>query len=83
MKPALKAGQLIIATGIFKDVRPGDVVVIKHDGKEKIKRIAKLEDGHVYVLGDNPESSTDSRDFGWLTTAHIEAKVVWPKIKTV
>jgi hypothetical protein len=47
---------------------------------EKIKRIERHEGDLVYLLGDNPAESTDSRTLGWLPAKTILAKVVWPKI---
>jgi type IV secretory pathway protease TraF len=47
---------------------------------EKIKRIERQQGDLIYLLGDNPGASTDSRDFGWLPAKTIVAKVVWPKL---
>jgi hypothetical protein len=57
----------------------GDIVMISHNGLEKIKRIARYEHGKVYLLGDNPASSTDSRSFGWLDEAEVRGVLYWPK----
>lgn len=80
MLPTLRAGQLVL----FASGRPlhvGDVVMFRHDNKEKIKRIARLESGKVYLLGDNPEASTDSREFGWLGNEVVVGVLVWPRLK--
>lgn len=40
-----------------------------------------VPDGYVYVMGDNREHSTDSRDFGCIPIEKIESKVairIWP-----
>ncbi len=79
MQPALDPGQLVVGTGLYKDLKAGDVIVFKHDGLEKIKRISKIEHGHLYVVGDNPKESTDSRKFGWITQGYVVGKVVWPR----
>jgi phage repressor protein C with HTH and peptisase S24 domain len=79
MLPALKRGQLVIGRQA-KQFAPGDVVIVSHNGLEKIKRIEKQQGNLIYLLGDNAASSTDSRDFGWLPAKFIIAKVVWPKI---
>ena len=34
----------------------------------------------VFLVGDNPLASTDSRDFGWLPQEHIIGRVIWPQI---
>lgn len=65
MMPALPAGKIVIAR---KWVRPkvGDIVIAIHQSREIIKRVGELRQGLVYLVGDNPEASTDSRQFGWL-----------------
>ncbi len=79
MLPTLTAGHIIIGVTRFKAVRIGDVVVIRHQGLEKIKRIQQVRDGQVYLVGDNPTHSTDSRSFGWLSVSVVCARVVWPR----
>ena len=45
---------------------------------EIIKRITAIDAGGAIVLeGDNPAASTDSRQFGPVTRAHIVARVRW------
>jgi type IV secretory pathway protease TraF len=55
--------------------------MLLHDGREKIKRLEMHRAGRIYVVGDNPPMSTDSRDFGWLPTDAIIAKLIWPRSK--
>ncbi|HEX7963882.1 MAG TPA: nickel-type superoxide dismutase maturation protease [Candidatus Saccharimonadales bacterium] len=80
MTPVLRPDQLIIAWRTRR-VRPGDVVIALHDGKEKVKRLHSVSDGQVFLLGDNPNASTDSRHFGWLPQRAVFAKVLWPKTR--
>jgi nickel-type superoxide dismutase maturation protease len=77
MLPALAAERLVIA--IRLRYKPGDVVVVRHNGREKIKRLHSMQDDQVFLLGDNPPHSTDSRHFGWLSASVIVGKVVWPR----
>lgn len=79
MEPVLKEGQLVVGR-FTRELRPGDVVIVSHDGMEKIKRIERQQGDLLYLLGDNPAASTDSRDFGWVEGKAIVAKVVWPKL---
>jgi len=79
MMPTLAPGQLVVGR-FTRELRPGDVVIVSHDGLEKIKRIEKQQGDLIYLLGDNPGGSTDSRDFGWVLAKCIVAKVVWPKL---
>jgi nickel-type superoxide dismutase maturation protease len=78
MLPTLQPGQLV-AIGERSTLRVGDIVMILHDGMEKIKRVARLEPGRVYLLGDNPQASTDSRSFGWIGVEAVRGKVIWPR----
>ena len=67
MKPTLQEGdELLIAQR--KSLRVGDIVVLKHRTEPAItiiKRVTRLGDGgSVWIEGDNPDESTDSRQFG-------------------
>lgn len=77
MSPQLKEGDMVVAVPMQPMV--GDVVVIKHQGLEKIKRISRLGRDKVEVLGDNANASTDSRQFGVLPLDSIVGRVVWPR----
>lgn len=78
MLPAFAPGRIVIAVR-FRRLRPGQVVIISHNGSEKIKRIREIRFGRVFVLGDNPAESTDSRSFGALPVAAVQARVIWPR----
>lgn len=75
MLPTLKQDRIVVGTGWFRRLFVGDVVLISHDGIGKIKRISKIDGHRLYVLGDNPGSSTDSRTFGWLDQNMVIAKL--------
>lgn len=78
MEPTLKKGK-VIAVSEARNFDAGDVVVAFVDNKEVIKRISKYEKGKVYLLGDNPDASTDSRTYGWINDRHVLGKVIWPR----
>jgi nickel-type superoxide dismutase maturation protease len=80
MVPMLQPGQLIVATSLFKRLKAGQVVVLRKNGRELIKRIERIESNKVFVIGDNPLASTDSRQFGWLDMNTVVAKVIRPKL---
>jgi phage repressor protein C with HTH and peptisase S24 domain len=79
MAPTLTPGKIILAMRSRK-IRPGNVVVIWHEGLDKIKRVVDIRNGEVFVAGDNAAQSTDSRSFGWLPIKAVIAKVIWPKV---
>ena len=80
MEPALTESRLIIASSLIKP-RIGRVAIIKHDGMEKVKRIAMYDSGRLYLLGDNAKKSTDSRHFGWVDGNNLLGIVLWPRTK--
>ena len=83
MAPRLPPGALVVARAIGDRtrLRVGDVVVARRPDRpelEIIKRITAIDAGGAIVLeGDNPAASTDSRQFGPVTRAHILARVRW------
>lgn len=81
MLPTYEEGQLVLAVRPLRKLRVHDIVIMSHEGREKIKRITELSDDKVYVRGDNPRHSTDSRHFGWLETRHVKGRVIWPNSK--
>lgn len=78
MMPVLPPGTHVLATGLYKKLEVGDTVIFLHDGKEKIKRINQIDGTKLYVLGDHPEASKDSRHFGWIEKDTVLGKVFWP-----
>jgi nickel-type superoxide dismutase maturation protease len=80
MSPMLRPGQLIVATPLIRRLRPGQVVVLRKNDRELVKRIERIEFDKVFVIGDNPEASTDSRQFGWLDMDTVVARVIRPNL---
>ena len=93
MRPTLEPGDWALAI-VPERVRPGDVVVVEHPdrpGFEMIKRVVRVPgdrapngtdmlDG-VWVEGDDPSSSTDSRAFGAVRADLVKGRVAlvwWP-----
>lgn len=80
MLPRFDDGDVVVASNWFKRLKPHDIVIIHHDGREKIKRIERREAGKLFLLGDNQPESTDSRHFGWVDERVVIGKVVWPRL---
>ena len=78
MTPTLVNGQFILMDPEPPSVSEGDVVICQHPTQdlEMVKRVVIIEEGRFFVQGDNAKSSSDSRQFGWLTRGHIVGKVV-------
>ena len=79
MQPKFQPNALVWASRLFRNLRAGDVVILEHRGLEKIKRVEAVQDGELFVLGDNAAASTDSRTIGWLPLETVKAKVIWPR----
>ena len=87
MLPTLRPGDYLMVNRlayVASAPRKGDVVVVKgRTGApaRQIKRVADLPGEEVYVQGDNPDGSTDSRDYGPVARSSIEGKAwlrYWP-----
>lgn len=65
MHPHLPHGKVVLALR-HKKPQVGDVVIVKHHRIEVLKRVHQIKDEMAYLLGDNPDESTDSRQYGWL-----------------
>lgn len=80
MLPSLKPQQLLVIRPLRHHPHIGDVILVVHNGVEKVKRVSAIDSSKgVFVLGDNAGQSTDSRSFGWVDFDEITAKVVWPR----
>ena len=78
MHPHLPHGKLVFAWR-HKKPKVGDVVIVKHHKVEVLKRIHQIEGELAYLLGDNPDESTDSRKYGWLPLSTIMGVVMGAK----
>jgi type IV secretory pathway protease TraF len=79
MLPGLKPGQIIIAKTKIGKLKQRSIVIVEHDNLEKIKRIKAIKNNRIYLLGDNPQESVDSRQFGWLTSEQVIGEIIWPR----
>ncbi len=80
MLPTLKPGQDVLVFNwayIFSQPKIGDMIVIKLENKEIIKRVHYILGRKVFVQGDNQKESIDSRNFGAVDKSEIIGKVVF------
>lgn len=75
MLPAYRPGAIIVGVSRLKP-RKGSVVVAELDGREIIKRVARVGRRGFYLLGDNSNQSTDSRKYGWFPPKLIKGVVI-------
>ncbi|MBI2599802.1 S26 family signal peptidase [Candidatus Daviesbacteria bacterium] len=80
MLPTLKNGQDILVFNWWKllGLKIGDIVVVKKNRKEMVKRVGQMSFDHgIFVVGDNQKFSTDSRRFGPIKKEQIIGKAIW------
>ena len=80
MFPTLKSDESIFINPHHYKTNPileGELVLVKHPNEDLliVKRIAFTENESVFLIGDNPKQSTDSRHFGSVSKDLILGKV--------
>lgn len=93
MEPALRHGDRVIVdlwSYRYRSPRPGEVVLVAGPAPGSsalLKRVAQAppgregRDGAVWLLGDNPRQSEDSRHFGPVPAGRVRGRVClryWP-----
>lgn len=78
MLPLLKNGDEILLNPHAK-IGVNDIVLAKHPYKKdvtSVKRVKNIEKGdRFFLIGDNPDESTDSRQYGLIEKNQILGKV--------
>lgn len=88
MAPTLLPGDFIaVDTWAYQQRRPaaGEIIVFKqHDDLHVIKRCATwpnsrqvLTNGELYLLGDNPQASLDSRRLGGIALQRVQGQAIY------
>lgn len=78
MYPTLEKGQLVLVRR-RSVLKVDDIIVFLRNGAEKVKRITGIEGNFLYVLGDNPRYSTDSRHYGYISRDTVVGTVIFPR----
>lgn len=81
MYPTLEKGQLVVVRR-RPSFRVNDIVVFLYNGAEKVKRISGIEGDFLYVIGDNPLYSTDSRQYGYIRRDKVLGTIIFPREDT-
>ena len=81
MQPTLEPGDRVLVRRLEQTAapNPGSVVVTWHPQRSKlrlIKRLSRLDSRGLWLLGDNPGESTDSRQLGAVPTNLLIGEVV-------
>ena len=76
MIPALAPGERVLVH-YGAHFSNGDIVLLDRGDRIDIKRVTRIEDGHIFVEGDNSEVSIDSRTYGPVAKSAVLAKVLW------
>jgi len=80
MEPALRDGDWLLALPLRRVPRVGEVVLARDPRVPErllLKRVAAVGDGGCTLLGDHPEASTDSRQFGPVPLGDVVARAVF------
>ena len=81
MQPTLEPGDRVLVRRLGRKPKPslGSVVVTWHPQQRKlrlIKRLKSVEQTGIWLLGDNPAESTDSRQLGAVPMKLLIGEVV-------
>lgn len=78
MLPTLRPGDMIL-TNKWAPISSGQIVVAKTGHRLLLKRVERVRRGEVFLIGDNPEHSRDSRQFGWIPKRNVLGVVFFVK----
>ena len=81
MQPTLEPGDRVLVRRLGRKPKPslGSVVVTWHPQRSElrlIKRLSRVDSTGLWLLGDNPTESTDSRQLGAVPTNLLIGEVV-------
>lgn len=80
MEPSFRPGDYLLVLG-WGEPKPGEAVLARHPrtGEAVVKRLVEWRDGGMWLEGDNPAGSTDSRQLGPFPRGALLGRV-WLKI---
>jgi type IV secretory pathway protease TraF len=82
MAPTYVPGELLTAVRKWRPVRVGDVVVVRDPRTPErwlLKRCVARRGSQLDLRGDNVDASTDSRDFGLVSSSTVSYLVLGAK----
>lgn len=81
MSPTVRDADVVLVR-FGAPVRPGDVVLVRwpaRPGQLSVKRAVRPDGAGWWVLGDNPDGSTDSRTLGPAQVVAVVRARLWPR----
>lgn len=79
MAPTLEPGDHIVVWKT-RSVHPGDIVAAsdpRRPGRAVLKRVIEVGPDGLFLLGDNPEHSTDSRHYGLVPITSVQGRAIY------
>lgn len=82
MYPTIESGETLVIA-IHQQPKVGDIVSVRinyefgNTSEYIVKRVTAIENGEMYLLGDNPEVSYDSRFYGYVPLEMLDGVVVF------
>lgn len=76
MHPTLKVGQNVVTFNWIRKINAQDIVVVRIDDRLVIKRVKRVYEKKLFIVGDNDQESTDSRKYGAVDRSNLIGKVV-------
>lgn len=80
MEPTFQEGDWLLVRQVRRRPRVGELVVAadpREPARLLVKRVAAVTADAVTVVGDRPDASTDSRDFGAIPASAILGRPVF------